>query len=149
MSDKAVVAVAQQHLASSTPSHIYLYAYWDGSHLALAVKDAITRAPNRWKSDCLLARVIFSEMTRGMEEDTARHGICGYLTEVARPLITVDCDAETVTIKGRSPFSFSKYVKTPDQEILSLMGGCADGTDCVMCDRRRQRLERGQTSPPM
>lgn len=80
------------------PDGVYLYTHWNAEELEDTVKKAMKRQL-RWDDSEYLARIIFCAMLKGHDQDgetgfgigTGEHG------DIWR-LITVDCEAQTVTV---------------------------------------------------
>jgi hypothetical protein len=105
-------------------------------------------------SATFLAKNIFCEIVRGMEDDDCRYGLSASIvddseenasnedgSDIDRPMITVDPSAETVTIDGYPAFPFNEYIFLTDEDLLTRMGGCPDGPGCLVCRRRRDFYE--------
>ena len=87
------------------PTGVYLYSHWAGTSIQEDVSNALRRGKSRWDDPEYLARIIFCEMLSHLKGEalTSETGY-GIGTEehddLNAPLITVDCDAQTVSIEG-------------------------------------------------
>lgn len=81
-----------------TDADVFLYSHWGGYHLAMHVRDALKRAPDRWSDAQYLARVIFCEMVRGDVDGTAGYGISHTIGDNGNPLIIVNPNVGCVSV---------------------------------------------------
>ena len=83
---------------------VYLYTHWAGPELPGTVQAALKRAPDRWTDTAYLARIVFSEMTRGESPDkTTGYGISTRLCDNEHPLVVIDCEAERIAFRPEEP----------------------------------------------
>lgn len=106
---------------------VYLYGHWIGYDLAIKVRDALKRAPDRWTDSQYLARVVFCEMVRDDIEGTTGYGISHAIGDNERPVIVVDpasqhvsCtlgrrDADVTKVGAMIPFS--EFVRWDDARV--------------------------------
>ena len=71
MGDRANVIVKSGY----TGEQVCLYTHWNGSGLAKIVQAALIRGAERLEDFQYITRIIFSEMTRGHEEELTGFGI--------------------------------------------------------------------------
>lgn len=145
MGDVAVVSIKQKSDGDEPNLFINLYAHWKGPHVAVDLREGLNRG--RWNQTNFLAKNILCEMVRNMEDSDCYYGISASINnpdvdieqfDLDRPLITVDPEAKTVTIQGNPAISFEEYVDLSDEKLLTLMGGCREGSECPSCEARRE-----------
>lgn len=119
--DEAAEAATKKQSANKP---IYLYTHWSGSELPEILQRALGRR-QRWNDDAYLARIIFSELTRGHERDETGFGISLRPCDNSYPYLRVDSDKQTVTVdfdpmrkynnkSTNRTFTFDEYVALPD-----------------------------------
>ena len=74
---------------------VYLYTHWGGYKLPSVLKRALDRG-ERHSDSPYLARIIFSEMVRGQEDQATGFGISAWMCDNGHPLLVVDSNAGTV-----------------------------------------------------
>jgi hypothetical protein len=87
-------------VVKSGDSEVYLYTHWDGTELPETVRDALKRAKDagRLHDAPYLTRIIFCEMIKGEEQDSALgFGIHGKACEDESRDVIVNVDNQTVT----------------------------------------------------
>lgn len=89
---------------------VYLYTHWGGEELRATLRAALSKRW-RWDDAEYLARIIFCEMVEGAIDKetgygigTAEHGDLNY------PLLTVDCDRQTVAVEATEEYSFEEFL---------------------------------------
>lgn len=75
---------------------IYLYTHWGGSAIAETLQTALERGRSRWDDDSYLARIIFNQMTAGIEMETTGIGISPYEISPDRENIVINLTEQTV-----------------------------------------------------
>ena len=89
---------------------VYLYTHWGGSRIANDVREALAKRW-RWYDPEYLARIIFDVMTRGLQGEEIGFGIgTSENSDLQHPLITINCDTETITI-GTESQSFEEFIE--------------------------------------
>lgn len=91
MGDRANIAIKQQN-----GGHVVLYAHWDGYRIKSILQRALKKRW-RWDDDAFLARIIFSEMTKGQEDKETGFGISTSVLDFNVPTLVVDCEKQTVS----------------------------------------------------
>ena len=99
---------------------IYLYSHWDGSDLALILREALARGKDRWTDPPYLTRIIFSEMIRNEVNELTGYGISNYLTDNEYNILYVDTDSQTVSV-GDEVFTFEEFIDLDDNTLIRLM----------------------------
>lgn len=157
MGDSALIMIKQAGQTAKNSVYICLSAHWKGPHVAIDLREGLNRG--RWSQPNFLAKNIFCEMVRGMEDDDSRFGLFASVVDdssqnassddsdqedsgVDRPMIKVDPTAETVTIYGYTALTFNEYIFLTDEELLTRMGGCHSAPDCSFCKQRRAFYEQ-------
>jgi hypothetical protein len=109
---------------------IYLYTHWTGTELPATVQRALKRKL-RWNDGAYLARIIFDEMTRGVQGQETGFGIAPFVCDNEHPVIEVDVALQRVAFYNYSwetrqidptPFyvaSFETYVKLPLEHLTA------------------------------
>jgi hypothetical protein len=117
MGDRGNIVITQHPWPDGgTDGAIYLYTHDGGSWIAQTVQCALRRGSDRWDDEPYLGRIIFNELTAGVELDTMSYGVSTYLTDNEHDLIVVDTAAQTVSIQEeggavKSTFGFKEFVK--------------------------------------
>lgn len=75
---------------------VYLYTHWGGTDLPETLRRALVRGESRWDDAAYLARIIFSEMTRGSEEELTGYGISPTVPDGGDRILEVDVDDQVV-----------------------------------------------------
>ena len=72
---------------------VYLYTHWNSDFLLKDLQNALKRVmkknPNRWHDNVYLPRVIFNEMTRGLEDEIEGYGLASFMVDSEHLLIGV------------------------------------------------------------
>ncbi len=113
MGDRANVVVLESDEQRQGKTAVFLYTHWTGSNLPAVLKRAIDRAPDRWGDASYLARNIFSEMTRGSEEDTTGYAIGLALIDNQHPLLVVDVPGQQVIEYDEDEYIESGFANLP------------------------------------
>jgi len=124
MGDRANVMVVQDW-GNTDP--VYLYSHWGGSVLPLDVQKALARRV-RWGDGSYLTRIIFDQMTDGVQGEETGFGIATYRPDNEYPIIKVDPKARTVSFHAEgseqnhednpiASWTFEKYVGLSEFEI--------------------------------
>lgn len=71
MGDRGVIEI----IDPQNDNKVCLYTHWSGSDLDATLAKALDRGRERWNDSSYLTRIIFNEMTKGFEMDTAGFGI--------------------------------------------------------------------------
>lgn len=106
-----VVEFPQQAGVEQTPQRIYLYTHWHGYRLGEVLRKSLSRGTSRWDDPPYLARIIFSDMIEGQEQELTGFGISPDLRDNNRPLLRLSW------IPGKP----SKYAVKSDVGELTLM----------------------------
>src|SRR5262245_36468271 len=115
MGDRGNIVMVQHGGADGgAEGAIYLYTHWGGSAVARIVQCALLRARDRWDDEPYLARIVFTELTAGSEQDTTGFGLSTYLTDNEHDLVVVDADKQTVAIQPpdkppSATFTFAEF----------------------------------------
>ena len=97
-------------VSTSNPNGIYFYTHWSGSILPETLREALIRGKGSWNDEAYLNRIIFSEMIQRYVLEENGYGISTFVCDNEHPIITVDCDKQTVEFEGNT-WSFEEYVK--------------------------------------
>ena len=94
---------------------IYLYTHWQGSNLINIVREALSRK-QCWDDPEYLARIVFSTMTKGYEDEETGFGIGNKQHGDINFLIELDCATQQIRIvnilTGKEEFkTFKEFVK--------------------------------------
>lgn len=92
---------------------IYFYTHWRGSDLPNLLRTALVKGKSRWSDGPYLNRVIFQTMI-GDDKGETGFAIWGNVCDNENPIVTVDHDAETVEVSGKT-WTFAEYVKTTER----------------------------------
>ena len=87
----------------------YFYTHWGRSHLGEVLADALERGRSRWDDPSYLARIVFSEMTKGQEQDLTGYGISTWLGD-GDVTYTIDAEKGTVMDSAGHTSTFAKFV---------------------------------------
>lgn len=95
---------------------VYLYTHWGSGELQEDVRIALSRR-QRWQDPEYLARIIFSQMTKGQEAGETGFGIGTSMHGDIELLITLDCKSQKLTIedvyeKTSKTFTFSEFIES-------------------------------------
>lgn len=93
---------------------VFLYTHWGSKEIEDTVRKALQRR-QRWTDPEYLARIVFSQMTRGYEESNTGFGICNSRHWDIAVLITLNCAKQTVTVedvreKTQETSTFTKFI---------------------------------------
>lgn len=86
---------------------VYLYTHWGATELYETVKNAI-RKKWRWNDPEYLARIIFDEMTKGVQGRETGYGIGTKMAGDIWRLVIVDCKKFTVTVEDEGKIKKEK-----------------------------------------
>lgn len=103
---------------------LFLYSHWDGSWLAVALKNALLRGRERWSDYSYLSRIIFCEMIREDVCGTKGYGISPFLCDNEYQILYVLPQSKQVRVGVGNDavyFSFQDYVQLPDNDCCQLM----------------------------
>ena len=87
---------------------VYLYTHWKASELPEIIHRAISRK-QRWNHPEYLARIIFSEMTKGEEDKETGFGIGTIEDHYSWRLVKVNCKEQWITIVDRDKPFFGRF----------------------------------------
>ncbi|OQA48729.1 MAG: hypothetical protein BWY47_00935 [Bacteroidetes bacterium ADurb.Bin302] len=119
MGDRANICVTETDGGEATK--VYLYTHWDGSELAVKLKNALIRSKDdRWKDGPYLTRVIFCEMVKNDINGTTGYGISGYITDNEHDILYVDVDNQVVRTNECS-YTFEDYIKLENNILRKLI----------------------------
>lgn len=88
---------------------VWLYSHWDGSRLPEIVASALKRGNDRWDDAPYLARIIFSEMTKGSEMETRGYGIWVSEVDNENPIVVVNTGDRTVQVGDSPPVPIREF----------------------------------------
>ena len=91
-------------------STVYLYTHWTGTDLPKLLQDALNRGEDRLQDGSYLARIIFSEMTRGNEDGLTGFGISSVIGDGEDRVITIDVGAQTAQVQDDRVFPLRNYL---------------------------------------
>jgi len=97
-------------VSKDNPNGIYFYTHWRGSELPEILRHALIRGHERWTDEAYLNRIIFCAIVQGYEMETTGFGISTYICDNEHPIITVDHDAQTVSLENGKKWPFKQYV---------------------------------------
>lgn len=138
MGDRANVKMLMEEGGNSP---IYLYTHWGGTELAETVRDALRRGESRWADGPYLARIIFSEMTKGRESSLTGFGIAPFICDNQHYIIEVSVVSKRVRFLatkwvpgvGHEPtgevaedWGFEEYVALSGSELRRAWIGSGD-----------------------
>lgn len=90
MGDRANVVIVEDRRYGADPHEaVFLYTHGWGYSLPEIVRQALIRGESRWTDEPYLARIVFNEMTRDRQDDTAGFGISTRLTDNEHDLIVL------------------------------------------------------------
>lgn len=89
---------------------VYLYTHWGATELYEDVKNAI-RKKWRWDDPEYLTRIIFDEMTKGVQGRETGYGIGTEMAGDIWRLVTVDCEKFTVSVEDYGRIEIEKTFK--------------------------------------
>ena len=116
MGDRASVV-----MSVAGEADVYLYTHSGGANLPIVVQRALKRQL-RWNDSPYLARIIFSEMIKGHEDDEYGFGISSYKVDNDRPLIIVGAEENAIVIRGYI-VSFADFITMETSEIFRMWEG--------------------------
>lgn len=73
MGDRANIIIEKDDLCFPAP--VFFYGHWIGSELKSVLQTALERGRTRWDDPAYLARIIFNQMTKGVEMEQIGFGI--------------------------------------------------------------------------
>lgn len=102
---------------------VYLYTQWDGSNVPSILKMALNRKV-RWDNAQYLTRIIFDELTDGLNGEETGYGISSFVSSSKDRVLMVDVKHQLV-MRGDSCLgaiiSFEDYIKMDVKEIKKLL----------------------------
>jgi hypothetical protein len=105
----------QVRLVSEGKPDIYLYSHWGASDLPTVVAKALDRGRPRWGDDEYLNRIIFNEMTRGLEFEETGFGIGTSLHGDVWRVVSIDHDNKQIAVIDDGTVgiqaSFEKFIE--------------------------------------
>lgn len=104
MGDRANIVIEQ-----GDGTRVWLYGHWMGYEAPEILQNALKRGKERWDDTPYLARIIFSDMTKGSPNDLTGYGITTSMTDNEKPILVVDPAKATVTIEDEPGRSRAKY----------------------------------------
>lgn len=129
MGDRANVVVLQHH-GEGDPQKVYLYTHWGGCELPFTLQKALERGVDRWDDEPYLTRIIFNQMTEGIEMEETGIGISTYLTDNEHPLLLVDCKDKLVSMVREKDensvlhqWPFDSFVALKKEELEGAFAG--------------------------
>lgn len=96
---------------------IYFYSHFGGKELPITLKNALVRGKSRWGDEPYLARIIFSEMIKGNEDETTGYGISTYETDNDHPILYVNSSKKEVTVRAKT-FTFNEFIEQAEDDSL-------------------------------
>ena len=78
---------------------VYLYGHYMGPEYISILASALKRGVSRWDDPSYLTRIIFCEMIKDDVDGTTGFGISSKLEDNEYPILMVDCDTQTVSLK--------------------------------------------------
>lgn len=107
---------------------VYLYTHNEGCKLPFIVQRALSKQW-RWTDPPYLARVVFTEMIRGEEENEFGFGISTKIVDNEHDIIVLDPNSESIEFQDENTgeilysWPFSEYIKlTPATLIKTYLG---------------------------
>lgn len=119
MGDRVNIAVQDQG------QRVYFYGHWRG-YIAPAKVQAALAKRSRWDDPSYLARIVFCEFIKGVEDEESGFGISTRIEDNEHPIIVVNCNTQRVEfeadperdwIKGHlidKSFSFEDFISIKD-----------------------------------
>jgi hypothetical protein len=107
--DRGNVTIDFESPTAKIPDLVYLYTHWSGSDLPRIVAAALARGRERWDDDAYLARIIFSEMTKGQEGETTGFGISTTEMDNENPIVNVRPNTAQVEYDGQV-YTFEGFI---------------------------------------
>lgn len=93
MGDRGNIVIRQ------SDGDVWFYTHWSGSEIKDTVKTALAKRW-RWNDESYLARIVFSELVKGNEEEETGFGISTQLQDNGHDIVVVDVPHQRVfTIK--------------------------------------------------
>lgn len=118
MGDRANVVIRDTWPDASPKEGVFLYTHWAGTELPEILRKALDNGRDRWDDSQYLARIVFREMIRGVEDESTGYGISTRLCDNEHPLLVLDCNAQTVTLLAESDYKNSGLAELdPDKAI--------------------------------
>ena len=93
MGDRSNIVV-QEH----NGNRIWLYGHWMGSDSINVTRDVLAKR-DRWSDSPYLARMLFSEMTKGAIDLTTGYGISTTMCDNEYPIIVLDVETQTAWLE--------------------------------------------------
>jgi hypothetical protein len=87
---------------------IYLYTHWGAEGLEDVLAHALDRGRERWNDESYLARIIFTDMTKGVGDDLTGYGLSPF--ECDPEFATLEVDLVQKTVNG---VAFEDFIKNP------------------------------------
>lgn len=87
MGDRGNIVIRQ---GTDSMDDVWFYTHWTGSRIKDVVKEALTRGQERWDDSPYLARIVFSSLVRGNEEELTGFGISTRICDNGHDIIVVD-----------------------------------------------------------
>lgn len=93
---------------------VFLYTHWGSGEIEDDVRKALQRR-QRWTDPEYLARIIFSQMTKGQEEGETGFGIGTSQHGDIDVLITLNCSTQTIKVqdiweKTEEEYTFTGFI---------------------------------------
>lgn len=131
MGDRANVAIRNPH----EDGMVFLYTHWGGYELPRVIQDALKRGRDRWDDAPYLARIVFSEMVKGQENENTGFGISTGICDNEHPIIVLDTEFKCIKIYDErdlekeltEPISFDTFCFTENPRIALLFKDCNEG----------------------
>jgi hypothetical protein len=135
MGDRGNIVIVQHPRGADPDGAIYLYTHWGGSYIARTAQCALERGRDRWDDEPYIGRIVFNELTAGLEMDTQSFGVTTYLTDNEHDLVVLDAAKQTVAIESpdgtaKQSFPFADFVKLD----LAQAGLVPERTPCGLAE---------------
>lgn len=98
MGDRGTIVVLQHGRSEGPDGALFFYTHWSGTEIPQTLAAALDRGRDRWGDESYLARIIFNQLTAGVEMETTGYGITTYFCETEHPIPVVDAYAQTVSV---------------------------------------------------
>ena len=92
MGDRGNIVIRQ---GTTNADDVWFYTHWSGSEIGEVVKTALARK-QRWTDDCYLARIVFCQLVKGIEDEEAGCGISTSMQDNEHPILVVDVPKQCV-----------------------------------------------------
>ena len=99
-------------LVKDGANQVYLYTHWSGEELPKTLQTALKRK-QRWDDSYYLARIIFCQMVKGVEDKETGYGISSIVGDGDDRILTVDIEEQKVRWKAKAA-SFNDFIKMTD-----------------------------------